>query len=453
MNASVNESAAPGSLFAEALPGGAVCKGDVCRGSMWHPGIEDDPATIPRYTLQGLWWLVWLVGVEYVALWWQGARLPDLHDNIMSLVHGTLYEVSKLFVRGLEYGVYVWAWNKYSIFPPLGNSFLEILFVIVLVDFGFYWFHRASHEIMVLWAVHQVHHSGEEFTVSVGLRNSPLQRLFSWVFYLPLAVLGVPPAHMLAHVQFSALYQCWIHTETIRTVGPLEYVFNTPAHHRVHHGCNKYCLDKNYGGIFIVWDRLFGTFQPELPDQEIVYGIVYQPSAFNPLYHQVFYLAGALKKARSMSTWGDFVAALVKGPSWAPGSPWTGWEEDKLDIRGPREHQPVSANQLIHLYALVHFWASLTLTSYLAVPGSGSPLEVFVYSCVVVAALTCIGVLYEDPPYIRTLEVVRCSLCLALCLALPLACTYTLNLITSVYTASLLLWLLAPSKALKNKID
>lgn len=407
---------------------------------------------VPGYTLQGIWWLVWLVCLEYLALWWQGQRLPDLHDNILSLVHATFYEVSKLFVRGFEYGAYVWVWSRYSFFPPPDDSLLSLLLMVVVVDFGFYWLHRASHEIMVLWAVHQVHHSSEEFSMAVGLRHSPLQRLFSWVFYLPLALFGVPPTHMLAHVQFNTLFQCWTHTEAIRTVGPLEYIFNTPSHHRVHHGCNIYCLDKNYGGIFIMWDRLFGTFQKELSDQEIVYGIVFQPERFNPLYHQIFYLMGALKKAQSLSTWSDSISALIKGPSWAPGSPWTGWVEDKLDIRGPRDHVPVSAVSATHCYVIVHFLAALSLTSYLAPLTEAGLAETLVYSVMVVASLTSIGILYEDSPYARLMELTRCCVSLAFCMLVPLSSATVLATITTVYAASFVLWAVIPDGIMGHKV-
>lgn len=409
---------------------------------------------LPEYTLQSVWFLVWLVGVEYLALWWKGERLPFLHDNILSLVHATLYEVSKLFVRGLEYGVYVWVWKNYSLLSlTWDDSLRSFLILIVLVDFGYYWFHRAAHEIMVLWAFHQVHHSSEEFSVSLGLRHSPIQRLFSWVFYLPLALLGIPPAQMLAHIQFNTLFQLWTHTETIKTVGPLEYVFNTPAHHRIHHGCNLHCLDVNYGGIFIVWDRLFGTFRSALPDQEVVFGIVFQPKEFNPLYHQVFYLLGAIRKAKSMSSWQESLEAMVKGPSWSPGSPWTGWNHNKLDIRGPRDHVPVSAIAATHVYVILHFLTALSLTSYLIPTTVEGPMETFMYGLMVVATLTCIGILYEGSPYARIIELCRCGGSLALCLLLPLSSTTILFANTTIYVLSLLLWILGPHTVVKCKTD
>ncbi|XP_042229779.1 alkylglycerol monooxygenase-like isoform X2 [Homarus americanus] len=397
---------------------------------------------------------MWLVGVEYLALWWQDARLPVLHDNILSLAHATFYEVTKFLVRGFEYWVYVLVWQKWAILPPLGDSPLAALALVVLTDFCYYWLHRASHEIMVLWAVHQVHHTSQDLTVAVGLRHSPLQRLFLWVFYLPMAVLGVPPAHMLAHAQFNLVFQCWIHTEAIRTLGPCEYIFNTPSHHRVHHGVNQFCLDKNYAGLFIVWDRLFGTYQDELPDQEIIYGIITQPESCNLIYHQIFYLKLAVGKANSMDTWDKWLCSLVKGPSWVPGSPWTGWDENKPDIRASREYQKVRATAATHCYVLLHFLAALSLITRLTTTVVSTPVEVFVYSLAVVATLTCIGVLYDGLSCCRLVEMVRCGIGLALCLLLPLQAITgaELRLLTTLYTLSFILWLVRPNTIINHKV-
>ena len=145
---------------------------------------------------------------------------------------------------------------------------------------------RPFTEVHFLWSHHQVHHSSEEFNLAVGLRQSVFQHWCNFMFYLPLAFF-IPPSHFIAHNQFNLIYQLWIHTTVIDDLGPLEFIFNTPKHHRVHHGCNLYCLDKNYGGVLIIWDRLFGTFMEERNKDEIIYGLVVSPRSFNPLYLQV----------------------------------------------------------------------------------------------------------------------------------------------------------------------
>lgn len=418
--------------------------------SEWDAWKGEGMVVQPTYSLQGAWWLMWLVCLEYMALWWQGAPLPCLHDNVLCMVHATLYEIAKVLVRGLEFGVYTWLWQRYALLPPLGDSFLGVVTLVVLVDLIYYWLHRAAHEITLLWAVHHIHHSSQDLTVAVGLRHSPLQQLFAWVFYLPLALLGVPPSLMLAHAQFNLLYQCWIHTEAVGSLGPLEYVFNTPTHHQVHHGSNIYCLDKNYGGVFIFWDLLFGTFQAPIKEKKIVYGILIQPETFNPLYYQIHYFKAAFRKARSMDTWRNSLLSLIKGPSWVPGAPWTGWDKDKIDVNYPREYKKPTATATTHIYVILHFLATLALTCRLAAHAGDRQAAVLLYSGSVVVALTAAGMLYDQPWYMRGFEATRCLTGLVLCIlvAPPAAAAGLLPLLTALYALSLLLWIFMPSLVL-----
>ena len=141
-------------------------------------------------------------------------------------------------------------------------------------------------EVNLFWATHQVHHSAENFNFSTALRQGVLQKFLAIGFYLPM-ILILPPPIFFIHVQMNLLFQWWVHTEIISNIGPLEFIFNTPSHHRVHHGRNPYCIDKNYGGVLIIWDRLFGTFAAERQDEEIAYGLVHSSFSFDPLKIQV----------------------------------------------------------------------------------------------------------------------------------------------------------------------
>ncbi|KAI4811377.1 hypothetical protein KUCAC02_014287, partial [Chaenocephalus aceratus] len=139
-------------------------------------------------------------------------------------------------------------------------------------------------EVSFMWAAHQVHHSSEYYNLTTALRQSLTQQFTSWIFYLPMALIA-PPAVFAVHIELNLLYQFWIHTELIKNLGPLEWVFNTPTHHKVHHGRNSYCIDKNYGGILIIWDRLFGTFAAE--KDKVVFGLVSPINTFEILYVQL----------------------------------------------------------------------------------------------------------------------------------------------------------------------
>lgn len=152
------------------------------------------------------------------------------------------------------------------------------------VEFAYYWFHRASHRIRWMWATHSVHHSAEQFTLLAALRLG-WTNLFSagWLVYLPLVLLGLPPFVLIALLTLNLRYQFFLHTEAVGRLGPLEWVFNTPAHHRLHHASNHAYIDRNYGGMLILFDRLFGTIAREQADEPIRYGLAHRAPTWNPL--------------------------------------------------------------------------------------------------------------------------------------------------------------------------
>ena len=154
----------------------------------------------------------------------------------------------------------------------------------VLVEFAYYWFHRLSHRVRWLWASHQVHHSPRQLTflsaIRLGWTNLPSG---GWLLYLPLVLAGFDPRLILAILALDLHYQFFLHTESIGRLGPLEWVLNTPSHHRVHHGCNPAYLDRNYGGMVIVFDRWFGTFAAERDDEQVIYGLAHPPESRRPL--------------------------------------------------------------------------------------------------------------------------------------------------------------------------
>jgi sterol desaturase/sphingolipid hydroxylase (fatty acid hydroxylase superfamily) len=165
----------------------------------------------------------------------------------------------------------------------LGDAWWVWPALIVCEDFCYYWFHRLHHELRLLWAGHVNHHSSEHYNLSTALRQPWTTVLTGPVFWVPLPLLGFSPTMILTAQAISLLYQYWIHTELIDRLGPYEWVFNTPSHHRVHHGANPRYLDRNHGGILIVWDRLFGTFQREDEDEPVRYGLTTNIHTFNPL--------------------------------------------------------------------------------------------------------------------------------------------------------------------------
>ncbi|MEV5647979.1 sterol desaturase family protein [Nocardia sp. NPDC052254] len=188
--------------------------------------------------------------------------------------------------------------------------------LIVADDFAYYWYHRTHHTVRMLWASHVVHHSSEFYNLSTALRQ-PWTPFSSLPYWIPLALLGFPPWMILLQQSISLVYQFFIHTERVGTLWrPIEWVFNTPSHHRVHHGSNDRYLDRNYGGILIVWDRLFGTFEPE--SERVRYGLTTNIGTFNPVRVATHEFAAIWSDLVAARSWRDRWGYLLRGPGWAP---------------------------------------------------------------------------------------------------------------------------------------
>src|SRR5262245_31611281 len=236
-----------------------------------------------------------------------GRKLYRLNDSIADFGNGIGQQVSAIPLTLLLLLIYNWFYERTAFIHLPPSSAWTWIAAFLLVDLAYYCFHRASHRVSFIWATHVVHHQSEEYNLAVALRQSWLQGLLSMFFNFPLAALGFPIEVTLSAVAVNTIGQFWIHTRAIGRMGPLEWVLNTPSHHRVHHGRNPKYLDKNYAGVFIVWDRLFGSFKPE--DEEPVYGIVKPLNSWNPIWsntHQWIDLArmsAAAKRSRKISIW------------------------------------------------------------------------------------------------------------------------------------------------------
>ena len=171
----------------------------------------------------------------------------------------------------LSVGIYVLVYNHFALFALPADDWRVWVGALIAYDFFYYWNHRIDHEVGLFWAAHVVHHQSDAFNLSTALRQPSSGVLLGWIFYLPMAIAGVPPVVFVAVGLIDLLYQFWIHTELIGKLGWFDRVFASPSNHRVHHGVNDQYLDKNYGGILILWDRLFGTFEEEV--EKPVFGV------------------------------------------------------------------------------------------------------------------------------------------------------------------------------------
>jgi sterol desaturase/sphingolipid hydroxylase (fatty acid hydroxylase superfamily) len=244
----------------------------------------------------------------------RGGRGYERRDTLASLAMG----VGNVAVHGLlkatTFGFSVWL-SQYALFDLSGAWWVWPV-LILAEDFCYYWFHRAHHEVRFFWAAHVNHHSSRHFNLSTALRQSWTTPLTGPIFWAPLPLLGFAPEQVLTAQAISLVYQFWIHTEHIGRLGPLEWVLNTPSHHRVHHGRNVEYLDRNYGGIFIVWDRLFGTFEPERAPVD--YGLTRNLTTFHPVRVAFHEWSAMLRDAWRARSGRDRLGYLVAAPGWSP---------------------------------------------------------------------------------------------------------------------------------------
>ena len=206
---------------------------------------------------------------------------------------------------------------------------------LIAYDFFYYWNHRIDHEVGLFWAAHVVHHQSDHFNLSTALRQSSTGALLGWIFYLPMAVAGVPPVVFVGVGLIDLLYQFWIHTELIGKLGWFDRVFASPSNHRVHHGINDRYLDKNYGGILILWDRLFGTFEPEV--EKPVFGVRGGLGTFDPIWANVAYYATMADLCRRAARLARQAQGLVRAAGLGSGQSAAGRAAAAVRSRGGRQ--------------------------------------------------------------------------------------------------------------------
>lgn len=238
----------------------------------------------------------------------------ERRDTIASLTMGVGNVLISLVTKAVHYALLA-AVGTQALFDitPTWTAWVVLL---VLGDLVYYWFHRLSHDVRFLWAAHVNHHSSEHYNLSTALRQSWTTPFTVMLFWWPLAWLGFPPAMILTTLAINTIYQFWIHTEVIDRVGPLERVLNTASHHRVHHGTNVEYLDRNHGGIFIVWDKLFGTFTPERAP--VRYGLTRNIHTFDPVRIAFHEWEALWHDVRHATSWRDRLGYLLAPPGWSP---------------------------------------------------------------------------------------------------------------------------------------
>lgn len=263
--------------------------------------------------------------------WFRGRDTYGHLDMISSLSSGITNVVKDVLGLSVSILSYRWLVDRVAVYK-VEDTFMTYLIAFVALDFSGYWTHRLAHEINFFWNKHAIHHSSEEFNLACALRQSisSFVHLFT-VFLLPAALLGVPP-HVIGIVAPLHLFaQFWYHTRHIGKMGFLEHIIVTPSHHRVHHAINPEYLDKNHGQIFIFWDKLFGTFQEELPEVPPVYGITRPVRTWNPIRINFMHLWLLIKDAWRAGSWRDKLRIWFMPTGWRPGDVDRKYPVDKIE--------------------------------------------------------------------------------------------------------------------------
>jgi len=281
----------------------------------WYttPGPAIDLGMDPRFVAVAIPLFFLAIGVELLLARRRGLRVYRFADSIADLSCGLVSQVAGIWTLGLTTWAYTALHTRYAVLPL--DGVVGWILAFVLVDLLYYVWHRASHRVAILWAGHAAHHQSEDYNLAVALRQTVLSAVTAAPFYWPLAVLGIPPGIMAGTVALNTLYQFWIHTRLVGRLGPLEWVLNTPSHHRVHHGVDPWAIDRNYAGVFIVWDRLFGTFVEER--HEPTYGVVEGFPSWSALWANLEPLAKIVRHLRS-SRGLDRLRAVFGPPEWTP---------------------------------------------------------------------------------------------------------------------------------------
>ena len=261
-----------------------------------------------------------LMALEWAIGRWRGRPALRLADAVSSVSLGMLSQTSAVFTVLLRVGLYTLAYEHLALWrsEAFWTTWYGWLIALVFYDFCYYWLHRMGHEVAVLWAAHAVHHQSQDYNLSTALRQTSSGAVLGWVFYLPMALAGVPPLVFVVVGLVDLLYQFWVHTEQVGRLGWFDRWFCSPSNHRVHHAVNDSYLDKNYGGILIVWDRLFGTFKDEDPQEKCVYGTRGLLNSWDPLWANAQVYAGLLHDSWHARRWADKLRVWLKAPGWRP---------------------------------------------------------------------------------------------------------------------------------------
>ena len=281
-----------------------------------------------------------LIVIELAWGWSKGNNTYRVNDSLNSLSLGLLSTVTKFVFLNIGLLVFSRIEQNYAVWAFDMTSYAHWLVGLLFYDFLYYWFHRISHERQFFWGSHVVHHQSEDYNLSTALRQTSTSFLTTWVFFIPCFFLGMPIYMYVSIATAQLIYQFWVHTQHIPKLGFIEWFMVTPSNHRVHHAQNKDYIDKNYGGLLIVWDRLFGTFKEEDEQLQPIYGIRSPLNSWNPLWANIHIFISMARDAWLTARWSDKVRVLWARTGWRPSDVAARYPTEKSDLNNFNKYDP-----------------------------------------------------------------------------------------------------------------
>jgi sterol desaturase/sphingolipid hydroxylase (fatty acid hydroxylase superfamily) len=387
----------------------------------------------------------WLYGLA------RGRNTYRIADTITSVSLGSISRFRGLLFLGFGFWFFDQASNGRHLFELPDSGFAIWVFAMLAYDFSYYWFHRVSHEVNLFWAAHVVHHQSEDYNLGTALRQTG-SGLFGFIFYLPWLYVGIPADILFASGALSLIYQFWVHTQHVDRIGLLEYVFVTPSNHRVHHAQNAIYIDRNYGGILCIWDRMFGSFQDELPGEPCIYGIRKPLHSYNPLWANVHVYWATLLDSLHAEHWQDKIKVWFKRPGWRPAD---------LDVTHPVKKSPLDdfrkfdppVAKTNSLYAFFQFFcATLASTGLLIVAQSWTTADLTLALSLILLSFYLQSRWTEGRKLTMVLESIKLGLIFIVLNYLPLSSTFSLILLIYLVISVLSLIYLAMGRELPEPI-
>lgn len=365
-----------------------------------------------------------LIAIEWIIDLFSREKFYRLGDAFTNISCGIFEQVTGVFAKVFVVGIYHLIYSNFHLFE-IPRTWLTSIALFIAVDFFYYWAHRHSHEINLFWLGHVVHHQSEDYNLSVALRQGAFQKVFTFAYFLPLALLGFETLWFVYISAFVTLYQFWIHTERIRKMPRwFEYIFNTPSHHRVHHGRNPQYIDRNHAGTLIIWDRMFGTFEPEV--ETVVYGITTPTGTYNAIQAHIHPFQVLWKQVKETPHFVDKVRLIFNSPGWTPNGQMAIEKVNadvyrKFDFNIPR---PLAAYTFFQFIVLIAFTALFLFTAQ-----DQSTSNLILGLAAILIGLFGVGAIFEHSRRAKSFEPLRVLLFASLLYFsdYPIAPTWTLT--------------------------